>query len=73
MYGILKDRGTRAQQDYLDRLALSKRQARALGTDLLDMLGAIRSDKSDGQVVAAVAPDQDERLAGDHHPHQLRR
>jgi hypothetical protein len=55
MYGILKEHGTKAQQEYLDRLALSKRQARALGTDLLDMLGAIRSDNSDGQVVAAVA------------------
>jgi hypothetical protein len=55
MYGVLKDRGTRAQREYLDRLALSRRQARSLGTDLLDMLSAIRSDASDGQVVAAVA------------------
>jgi hypothetical protein len=55
MYGILKQRGTRAQQLYLDQLALSRRQARALGTDLLDMLAAIRSDNTDGQIVAAVA------------------
>jgi uncharacterized protein (DUF1501 family) len=55
MYTILRDRGTKAQQLYLDRLALSRRQARSLGTDLLDMLGAIRSDNTDGQIVAAVA------------------
>jgi hypothetical protein len=55
MHTILKDRGTKAQQLYLDRLALSRRQARALGTDLLDMLGAIRSNNADGQIAAAVA------------------
>jgi hypothetical protein len=53
--GLLKDRGTKAQRDYVDSLALSRRQARALGSDLLDMLSAIKSDGSDGQVVAAVA------------------
>jgi Protein of unknown function (DUF1501) len=55
MYGILKERGTKAQQEYLDRVALSRRQARSLGSDLLDMLAAIRNDAADGQVVAAVA------------------
>jgi hypothetical protein len=55
MHAILKDRGTKAQQLYLDSLALSRRQARALGTDLLDMLSAIRNDAADGQIAAAVA------------------
>jgi hypothetical protein len=53
--GLLKDRGTKAQRDYVDSVALSRRQARALGSDLLDMLSAIKSDAADGQVVAAVA------------------
>jgi hypothetical protein len=52
---ILKQDGTKAQQRYLDSLALSRQQARSLGTDLLDMLSAIRSDRVDGQVAAAVA------------------
>ena len=34
---------------------MSRQQARSLGTDLLDMLAAIRSDGADGQVMAAVA------------------
>jgi hypothetical protein len=55
MNAILKERGTKAQQLYLDSLALSRRQARSLGTDLLDMLSAIRSDQADGQIAAAVA------------------
>jgi hypothetical protein len=52
---LLKDRGTKAQRDYVDSVALSRRQARSLGSDLLDMLSAIKSDAADGQVVAAVA------------------
>ncbi len=52
---ILKERGTQAQRRYLDSLALSRQQARSLGSDLLDMLSAIRSDRPDGQVAAAVA------------------
>jgi hypothetical protein len=55
IHGILKERGTKAQLRYLDSLALSRRQARSLGTDLLDMLAGIKSDRSDGQIVAAVA------------------
>ena len=52
---ILKERGTKAQQRYLDSLANSRLQARSLGSDLLDMLSAIRSDRPDGQSAAAVA------------------
>jgi hypothetical protein len=55
IYGLLKERGTPAQLQYLDSLVLSRRQARSLGSDLVDMLGAIKSDGVDGQVVAAVA------------------
>jgi hypothetical protein len=55
IHGILKDRGTQAQRRYLDSLVQSRQQARALGGDLLDMLAAIRSDRADGQIIAAVA------------------
>jgi hypothetical protein len=55
IHAILKERGTKAQLRYLDSLAQSRQQARALGGDLLDMLAAIKSDRADGQIVAAVA------------------
>jgi hypothetical protein len=55
IYAVMKERGTKAQKLYLDSLVTSRRQARSLGSDLVDMLGAIRNDGSDGQVVAAVA------------------
>jgi uncharacterized protein (DUF1501 family) len=51
----LKDRGTKAQKLYLDSLVTSRKQARSLGSDLVDMLGAIKNDGSDGQVIAAVS------------------
>jgi hypothetical protein len=55
IYGLLKDRGTKAQKLYLDSLVTSRKQARSLGSDLVDMLAGIKSDGSDGQVVAAVS------------------
>jgi hypothetical protein len=55
MYASLKKNAGRPQLDYLDRLALSRTQARSIADDLLDMLSAIKSDRSDGQVVAAAA------------------
>jgi hypothetical protein len=55
IYGVMKERGTKAQKLYLDSLVMSRRQARSLGSDLVDMLGAIRNDGADGQVIAAVA------------------
>jgi hypothetical protein len=55
IYGVLKDRGTKAQKLYLDSLVTSRKQARSLGSDLVDMLGAIKSDNTDGQIVAAVS------------------
>jgi hypothetical protein len=55
IYGLLKDRGTKAQKVYLDSLVTSRKQARSLGTDLVDMLAGIKSDAADGQVVAAVS------------------
>jgi hypothetical protein len=55
MHTLLKERGTPAQRLFLDRLAQSRQQARTLGSDLVDMLGAIRNDSVDGQIIAAVA------------------
>jgi len=55
IYGVLKDRGTKAQKLYLDSLVTSRKQARSLGSDLVDMLAGIKSDNTDGQVVAAVS------------------
>jgi hypothetical protein len=53
MYASLKKNAGRPQLDYLDRLAQSRTQARSIADDLIDMLSTIKSDKSDGQVVAA--------------------
>jgi hypothetical protein len=55
IFALVKERGTKAQRNYLDSLAMSRRQARALGSDLVDMLAGIRNDGADGQVTAAVA------------------
>jgi hypothetical protein len=55
MYASLKKTAGRPQLDYLDRLALSRGQARSIADDLLDMLSTIRSDRSDGQIIAAAA------------------
>ncbi len=55
VHAVLKERGTTAQRMHLDRLALSRQQARTLGTELLDMLNGIRSNGPDGQITAAVA------------------
>jgi hypothetical protein len=55
MYASLKKNAGKPQLDYLDRLALSRTQARSISDDLLDMLSSIKSDKSDGQVTAAAA------------------
>lgn len=52
---LLKARGTEAQRRYLDSLALSRGQARALSSDLLDLLSTITSDNEAGQITAAVA------------------
>ena len=55
IHAVLKERGTKAQKLYLDSLASSRQQARSLGSDLLDMLSAIKNNNADGQVTAAVA------------------
>jgi hypothetical protein len=55
IHGLLKEQGTPAQLQYLDSLALSRRQARMLGADLVDMLGAIQGNNVDGQIIAATA------------------
>jgi hypothetical protein len=53
MYALLKEQGTAPQRDFVDRVALSRRQARSIGDSLLDNLAAITSDKGDGPVLAA--------------------
>ncbi|HEY0709459.1 MAG TPA: DUF1501 domain-containing protein, partial [Polyangia bacterium] len=55
IHKLLKQDGTQAQKRYLDSLAMSRAQARALGSDLLDMLAAIKNDAAEGQVTAAIA------------------
>jgi hypothetical protein len=55
MYGVLKERGTKAQQLYIDSLAVSRRQARSLGEDLLGMLATITTDRGEGPITAAIA------------------
>lgn len=55
MHALLKQSGTVAQRKYIDSLAVSRNQARSISDELLNMLGDIRSDKSDGQVIAAAA------------------
>jgi hypothetical protein len=53
MHALLKQQGTAVQRDYLDRMAVSRAQARSIGSDLLDNLSAITSDKGDGPLIAA--------------------
>jgi hypothetical protein len=55
MYGLVKADGTAAQRAFIDRLALSRQQARSLSDDLLTLLDGITSSESDGQILAAVA------------------
>jgi uncharacterized protein DUF1501 len=55
MYGLVKQQGTAAQRGFIDRLALSRKQARSLSDDLLTLLDGITSSESDGQILAAVA------------------
>jgi hypothetical protein len=54
MYALLKERGTKAQQRYIDDLVISRRQSRSLGEDLLGMLATITSDRGEGPVTAAI-------------------
>lgn len=54
MHALLKQRGSAAQRQMLDRYALSRAQTRKLSTDLLDQLAAIRDDGPDAQMAAAI-------------------
>ncbi|MDW8281864.1 MAG: DUF1501 domain-containing protein [Myxococcales bacterium] len=53
MHALLKERGTSAQRAYLDRLARSRAEARAISDQLLDNLAAITNDQAEGQIIAA--------------------
>ncbi len=55
MHALLKARGTKAQQQYLDALAVSRGQARSLSDDLLGMLAGITTDRGEGPITAAIA------------------
>ncbi len=50
---IFKEQGTNVQRAYLDRMARSQREARAISQQLLDSLSAITSDDAASQVAAA--------------------
>lgn len=49
----LRAKGTRAQRQQVDRLALSEVQAQALSEQLLDNLATLKDSDGDGQVIAA--------------------
>jgi Protein of unknown function (DUF1501) len=51
---IMKQNASAAQRAYLDNLVISRQQARSLSDQLLGALAGITSDKSDGQITAAV-------------------
>ncbi len=53
MHQLLKQQGTISQRAFLDRVALSRTQARKIADDLLKMLSAINSNRADGQILAA--------------------
>ncbi|MCU0685718.1 MAG: DUF1501 domain-containing protein [Polyangiaceae bacterium] len=55
LHALFKAQGTNAQRQFLDRVALSREQARAIPEALLDGLSGITSDDVDGQIVAAAA------------------
>lgn len=55
MNALFKEQGTNVQRQFLDRLALSQREARAIPEQLIEALGDITSDGVDGQIAAATA------------------
>lgn len=54
IHALLKSSGTSAQQRYVDSLAASRGEARALSDELLSALDTIQSDGIAGQITAAV-------------------
>jgi len=52
---LLRDRGTKSQRDYMDQLVISRRQARSLSDDLLQMFSGIAGNGPADQITAAVA------------------
>jgi hypothetical protein len=53
MNALFKEHGTNVQRQFLDRLALSQREARAIPEQLIASLSEITSDDVDGQIIAA--------------------
>lgn len=52
---LLKEHGTNVQRQFLDRVALSQQEARAIPEQLVESLSDITSDGVDGQILAAAA------------------
>jgi len=52
---LLRDRGTKAQRDYLDQLVISRKQARSLGDELASIFSNIKGNGPAGQIAASVA------------------
>lgn len=51
---FLKESGTKAQRDFIDRYATSQTQVRQISTDLLSRLSSIKDNGADSQVQAAI-------------------
>lgn len=54
LQGVLKERGSKALRGEIDDRALSRKQAQALGEQIRADLATVKSDDSDGQLIAAV-------------------
>jgi hypothetical protein len=54
LYAYAKDQGNPEQRAFIDSLAISRRQTKALSDDLLNMLSVIKDDGESGQIQAAV-------------------
>ena len=53
MNAIFRERGTKAQRNFIDKWALSQGQARELSNDLIEALGTVSNDGIQGQITAA--------------------
>jgi hypothetical protein len=53
LHGLLKARGTKAQQQFIDDYASSRQQVRGLSEALLEGLSDVQDDGNEGQIIAA--------------------
>jgi hypothetical protein len=54
LYDLYRNEATPAQKQYIDSLATSRRQVRAIKQDLLNALSSIKDNGADAQVLAAI-------------------